>query len=357
LAKWSARRSAAQPLLLAIAEEKRVLAEVIARPQAYPVVAELRCEDFSVLAHRRIWEEIAEVGNAALDGAAATTDEELAEVEKLLDGVSFDSALSGLDDEAGSEVGELRKVEGAGTLSTKELLDLGGKVLAAYDDRTRTAGAVPPVPGQDDQAPFVREVKQPGRNRFAWTVVLTALGWGAMPYLISKMALHSVGGSLLAGAAVLVLGVTTIEIALVDYDTFYVDYPVLAVGGGLAWLLTVGSALMTHRPSALLAVLIAVVAFAFFEAMNLIYKRVRQRHGMGFGDSVLLLVAIGVPAALTGSPRLGWYSLIVALLAAIAGRVGQLAAKRAEGGSPFALGPYLAMGWLLTWILLAGSVS
>jgi prepilin signal peptidase PulO-like enzyme (type II secretory pathway) len=353
LAKWSAERSAKQPILLAVDEERRLIAEIIFDPKSYAVVSELNCEDFAVLAHRRIWEEIKTVGDDALDGATAVDEEQLAEVQALLVNVSFDDALGQLDDEAKAVADSLRAVEGVGDLTSGEVLDLGMKVLASYDDRTRVAGAVPPLPGDEGEPPFVRRVREPSRVRVAATCLMAAVALAAIPYLVSQTIGHSVVGSLFCGTALFLLGITSIEIALVDFDTYYVDYPVLAVGGGAAWLATVGAALVTHRASVLLAGLIAVVAFGFFEAMNFFYRRVRHQHGMGYGDSMLLLVVIGIPSALTGSPRLGWYALIVSLLGAVAVQLPRMMSGRGERGTPFALAPYLALGWLPTWLLIS----
>ena len=53
VATFSSRRSAAQPLELALEEERSLLAEVLARPKAYAAVAELNPENLAVPAYGR----------------------------------------------------------------------------------------------------------------------------------------------------------------------------------------------------------------------------------------------------------------------------------------------------------------
>jgi len=352
LARFSSKRAAAQPLALAPEAEEIVLAEVLARPKAFAVVAELRPEELAVVAHQRIWSAIQTAGGGVLDGAIAADESELDALEAKIPNDLWDGIFDQLESEDAEVLEGLRGREGAGSLSVKELLKAGELVLAAYDDRTSLAGAVPAVPGGVGEAPFVRRVRDSSILRKIIVGFMSGLFLALSPWLVEHMGLHSNLGDALALVALVALSLTAIEIAIVDYDTFYVDYPVLAFGGGGAWVFTVLSALATHRPAALLAGLIALVVFGFFEVVNFFYKRIRHCHGMGFGDSVLLLVAIGVPAALTGSPRLGWYAMIVALLAAVAVRLIGMIARRVNSSSPFALAPYLALGWMIAWVLL-----
>lgn len=358
IAVFAAQRSARQPLQQASSEERDVLAQVLMRPKSFPVVAELDEDNFSVPAHGRIWACMKRVADPLIDGARPEQASEVAALEPRLPDDLFAPAgdvelptIAGLTAADLALAHELRtRLEAP--LSEDELVRRGTQVLIAYDDRTRTAGAFPPVATGDPEKPFVRQVARPSVRRKGALALLCAIGLGLTPWLAS----HLVEGSApraISMAAMVILTLLTVEIASVDFDTLYVDFPVLFIAGGACWALAVAAQLVDHSPRALvLALIISAVGFCFFEGLNFIYSKVRKRHGMGFGDSVLLIVAVGVPAALTGSPRLGWYAILAAAILAIVGFVLQAARHRASASTPFAFGPYLALGWIVAWVAL-----
>lgn len=352
VATFSSRRSAAQPLELALEEERSLLAEVLARPKAYAAVAELNPENLAVPAHRRIWQAVAVRGDAIIQGARAADEREAAIIAESIP----DDLLISLEEDIDSPedldiVAQLRRSSRSQAATVSELAEWGSAVLGAFDDRTSCAGAVPPVPGPSAELPWVREVKKPSRARMLAVSLLTALGLGLVPVFVGHLSLDSHLAVALSGLALVVLTMTAVEIAVVDFDTFYVDFRVLGFGGVLSLALVVGATLATSQPRRLLAGLIAVAVFTMVEVVNLLYRWIRHRHGIGFGDSILLLVSIGIPAALTGSPRLGWYALIFSGVVAILGFVVLAIRHHATTKNPFAFGPYLALGWIVAWVV------
>ena len=145
-------------------------------------------------------------------------------------------------------------------------------------------------------------------------------------------------------------------VSFVDQDTMYLDMPVFGYGVVTAWIFAILAGVTSGEASRLLAGLFVVVPlFIVFEVTNFLFQKVKGVAGMGFGDTLLLIGTSGIPAAISGSYLLGIHCLIAGLLSGIFVWV----VKRVKGEitreSPFAFGPYLAIGWILGW--LAGIIA
>jgi leader peptidase (prepilin peptidase) / N-methyltransferase len=139
----------------------------------------------------------------------------------------------------------------------------------------------------------------------------------------------------LLGWALLALAITDLrEMMLPDSLTL----PLLPAGLGTAlWLDPAG------LPDHLLG---AIVGFGFLYGLNVVYRQLRGRDGLGLGDAKLLAAA---------GAWLGWQALpsmlVVATLAAL-GAVGvaSLAGRRTAADTALPFGSFLCLGFWVTWL-------
>lgn len=348
VARFAARRTAAQPVALELGAEAELLGYVLAEPGAYAKVATLGPRDFALPAHQRIWQALQdecgmpEAGQETLPAGATLP------ARAALD-ATFEGTLSKAD------LALARALSANGPVGDDAaLLAAGGKVLDAGTDRNERGGAAPLSPG-DERVPLVRRVTEPTLRRQFFTRLLLGAGAGLSWYL----APFSGTARVLSGLALVVLSVLSIVVSLVDIDTMYLDFPTFWAGSALAWALAAGADLSAHEPRRLLAgVLVSFGIGAFFEGADFCYRKIRGSSGMGFGDTLLLFATIGVPAALVGSVPLGVDAVFAGLVAGIVGALVHAAVSRRHGESfgrksPFAFGPYLAAGWFLALLVNA----
>lgn len=98
-----------------------------------------------------------------------------------------------------------------------------------------------------------------------------------------------------------------------------------------------------------------VVALAWatvFVVMNLIYRMLRGITGMGFGDVLITLAAAGVPAVVSADALVGFTGIVAAMLLALLWHLPRLLGGAIGKRDAFALGPFLAVGWLCSWTVL-----
>lgn len=119
-----------------------------------------------------------------------------------------------------------------------------------------------------------------------------------------------------------------------------VTLPLLAVG-------LVYQALQ-DMPALIEGVIGSVAAMMFMVALNLIYKALRGRDGLGYGDAKLMGAA---------GAWLGWEPLSIVLLLGSLSALSHIAARallsleRIDAQKQIAFGPYLAFGIWLSWLL------
>ena len=363
LARLATRRALAQPLPVAPEHEAALISALLADPGYVPQVEAIKPEDFCTDQHRRIWEVLLRaVGSDGLPKAEALEVAGAHEVQappaqagaQKLAWAALEAALDGADLSLARTL-EAREV-GLGPSGREErLLAAGEKVIDAGVDRNERGGAGLVVPGPQGGPPLVRAYREPSRRRTAITGATVAAAGAVSWYIVPG---HGYG-RLLAALALLVLVVTGAIISIVDVDTMYLDMPTFVAGSCSAWAATIGADLLAGESAWLLAgVAVTIGAGVFFEVMNYTYKRARGTTGLGFGDTMAVILTIGVPAALTGSVTIGIDSLLAGMLAAIAGaaahKVVTVRTGEAFGAkTPFALLPYLSSGWALAMTVAA----
>ncbi len=128
-------------------------------------------------------------------------------------------------------------------------------------------------------------------------------------------------------------------IAVVDLKTHRIpdrlSLPLIAIGLAYAFW-------SSDRPW-LAHVIGAIAGYASLAGFGALYYRLRGREGLGLGDAKLFAAA---------GAWLGWQHLpFVLLVASLGGLLYAGVARRAHAHSPLALGPWLALGLWIGWLL------
>lgn len=307
----AARRAAAQPVWVDVEAEAVCVAGLRDDPGR---AGRLGPNDLTRPEYVRIWAVLAAGGDAThLDPQAA-------------------AVLAALDD---AEVDDAAFAAAA------------ARVLDAAADRERFNGASRLVPTGDPDAPLRRT-----RMRLNGTRVTI----GALVGAVAGGVGAAVTDGVPALVAVWVLSFAAVEAAFVDADTMYLDTPIWWPACALAWGATAWALVDEGRVGALGVGLatVAGLAVALFLA-DRTYRAVRGVSGLGSGDTMILVGTAGVPGALTGSIAVGFWAFLAALVLAVAVELprtiragsGVDAADEDAGRQPFALGPFLAVGWIV----------
>ncbi len=140
-----------------------------------------------------------------------------------------------------------------------------------------------------------------------------------------------------------ILALTLARLSAIDLATFRMPdtltMPLTAGGLALSWILADSATLLERA-------LAAAGAFALIVGIDMIYRRLRGRQGMGLGDAKLFAAA--------GS-WLGAEPLSQVLLWATASALAAVAVAALRGGAltketRIAFGPFLAFGFWMAWI-------
>lgn len=370
LAIWcvvvAARRTVKQPLALAMSDESVFLTGILAQLGRLPYVLAIEVDDFAVGSHRRIWsavleaagEDISQLSEDPTDAECARAGEALedraeefhAQVHRVL----AQGEMAAVDL---ARVAYLSQESAQSAPDDDAVLDAGQVVLVAGNSRNvlRGRGKIVPSSSPDslkmDTPPLRRLFVVPSRLRRVVGALLAGVAGVLIPAFVTQAGFVGAGFWLaVASLGVLVLG--ALVLSLVDIDTLYIDLKAFLVTSGLAWGLTIAAVGVAGEWGRLLVGVVVVACVAvLFEVVNRVYRAVRGVDGQGFGDTLLVLATVGVPAALANDWILGYYAVMAGFVAALVGwAVGKAAGSGADARSPIAFGPYLAAGWVVGWI-------
>jgi prepilin signal peptidase PulO-like enzyme (type II secretory pathway) len=354
LVKLAAKRSTYQPIGVASEAERCLIATVMRDPYQYLRLTLLTPDMFAHRQHREIWATFDSLLTDAKEGAKSAID---SKDEKKLEALIVEMRLVNTVTPATVELIRERtllhfstdEIEGVAARNEEELLDAGMLVLDAYDDRTRLNGASQIVETPEGSlTPLERVHTHAGIGRAVIGSLLLAVMF-IVGAFTANVATSSKYGMLLAVSSFAVLSVGSLLWAFVDWDTFYLDTPSFWILGSISWVFAVAAAFADGDPKRVLAGLsIAVGGALVLEAANLAFKLLRGQDGMGGGDTLILLATAGVPAALTGSWQLGYLCVMGSMVLGVLGWVVLRLSGRITRESPFAFGPYLALGWALS---------
>lgn len=329
-----------------------LLAAIWARPYRLPFIHSLPTDAFDHPRTRALLEAMRQAANLPQE---VTEQEEAArlgkqlqedatswrrEVARLLPDQDLLDSLSDRDLWDRFATGQNLYQEG----SDKKAMAALDKVTAAYQERF-----VSPVHAEFLFTPSEQHTPiDPGSwSRVQPKVTLTRRlisALAAVVYVATiPFLLEVVTSPLLAAAAWLVTGAGLIIISFVDHDTMSLHIKTWVLTLVAAWSLTIAANF--QHPSWLLAGFFsALVVVILFEVLNRLFFILRGVHGQGFGDTLIVMVSVGIPAALTGSWMAGYLSLMSALVAAIIYYLLRKAFTASTKEEPFAFGPWLAVG-------------
>jgi prepilin signal peptidase PulO-like enzyme (type II secretory pathway) len=323
LVRYASRRAAAQPVSYDATAERQVLAGAYTDPTLVAELAEagVHAGCFADTGRSQAWQALVdavEVHGAGTDAAAA--------------------AAATLD------TGIVTPTESGSTVDLAAMGRSTSRLLDAADDRERYPGRLPLERCAD--GPPRRVPQRPAAARYA-VAAATMAAFGALAGMWA-------GGPLTAAVLVL-LGAYAYCSATIDHDTLLVDSRTVVVGTLAGWgLLAVAAAAGEISWSKMvLAAVVTVGWVVIFEIINAAYKLLRHIDGIGFGDALLLPVCIGVPTAVSGSVWVGGYAVIAAFALAGVVTLPLVMLKRRSRTDPFALGPFLAVGWVASWATAA----
>ena len=166
---------------------------------------------------------------------------------------------------------------------------------------------------------------------FATTITGAVLVASQLPVLVN------VAAALMTLAAVVV--------ALVDWDTLYVDFPAL----GVATVAGTAGAVAGWGAGSVPALMVSLGFLGALGVLFVVYRILRGVWGMAGGDILLMPAFVVAPAMFTQTPALVLWSFLAALLLSLGG----YAATHRQGKDvPYAFGPYLVFGWVAALALL-----
>jgi prepilin signal peptidase PulO-like enzyme (type II secretory pathway) len=333
LARFAARRSAAQPLHHHPHDEERVIATVLAHPSSYAALAELEPEHFTSEERRAAWSAIAEA--SGIQRPSGTLGK--AEIERL--GTQVRGDLSTV---VGSRLDITRYREPFAPEERKAFLRAASQVFNAGLDRTEYVGRARVVYVPGGEPPVVRVVPPPSRAQKTGAALLGCAGGVTAALIGAKV-------NPLAVLALCLLAAGSVLWTLVDLDTLYIDAGTFWPAATVIWALTLASLWQAGETLALavMGLVSAGLVVALLEILSQVIGRLRGQPGMGTGDYQLILVMVGVPVALTGDWSLGyWVVNASALFALAAWAVARLRDRTVTRSTPFAFGPALAAGWV-----------
>jgi prepilin signal peptidase PulO-like enzyme (type II secretory pathway) len=228
------------------------------------------------------------------------------------------------------------------------------RILA--EERVLYPGAAVWQENADTDRSLIRVVRPASVQRALWHALACGVGVGASAWLYANV--HYLGDAKAGGEswgllALVALVLGGVVIAAVDHDTLFLDVPALVVSGGVAWFAAVMCAQARDDRAALYGgVLVAIAWGGCFVLMNAMYKLIRGQTGLGFGDVLITLAAGGVPAVVSGEPMVGFGGILAAMILAMLWQTPKLVRKEIGKRDAFALGPFLACGWIASWFVL-----
>jgi hypothetical protein len=353
LALVAAKRATRQPVDFDIAAEQDLLRWIIHSPADIVRVQDLEAEHFASTDHVTLWNTIrtfcAAVPRVDIDADEITIAEAGSFAPKDLHQLltsQHPHLLAAFDNAVERE---------RGMQAAQYIYDTGR-------DRIMYPGNSPIVRGDVGEAPLVRRYVAPRIGRHLIAALLTAAAGAISPLLAAQLWPTGLP-YLLALAALVCLTVGSVIWALVDQDTMMIDLETFFPLAGVAWVLTLIADIVGGEPlRALSGFLLSLGIAAFFLIINRLYRRFKQAttgvavDGMGGGDSWLVIATAGVPAALAGEANLWYLCAMSGMVAAITVWLVRWPTPwRISRTTPFAFGPYLALGWILgSWAYIAG---
>jgi len=345
LVRVAAWRTQKQPMSCHPEAEVLLLRTLLKRPQDSALVLDLEAEHFVDPARGSLWSEMKSHCMKYVEHGEETTREQSLGNRDTLNGKlpeNFKEMLT-------FNVLNAAAVEGdADIMNEADMVVAAEKIYSSGLDRTRYVGNSKVVRTGDPLAPLMRDASRPTKAHIL--VYLLVMFTGTLVSLSVGTAVSSGVAAVAYAASMLVLLSGGIVWTIVDLDTLYIDVPTLLLFGGSAWALTaIGAFISGTLANVLTALAATLVVVGSVFIMSLGHAKLRGNPGMGTGDFMLMPATLGVPVAITGMWVMTNWILLTSLILGILGWVVKYLKVQDFGRrTPYAFGPYLACGWVLT---------
>lgn len=235
------------------------------------------------------------------------------------------------------------------TIYENKINEYASNLISSYEDRTSYNGVNKIISTNEKEKPLVREATRPNVSMQVVALVVTFLG---------SIAILNFESNWLGRVALLILLVASLEWAIVDLMTMYLDDKAFYLGVSLGWGLTILALWEQHRLSQLIpGVVFTLAMVVIFEGINKYFRYRRGMDGLGFGDTLIIVGTVGIPTALAGAWVLGYRIVMLSFILGIMGFFYMKIVNKHKKTQPFAFGPYLAIGWvfgIISWVLTNG---
>lgn len=235
------------------------------------------------------------------------------------------------------------------TIYENKINEYASNLISSYEDRTSYNGVNKIISTNEKEKPLVREATRPNVSMQVVALVVTFLG---------SIAILNFESNWLGRVALLILLVASLEWAIVDLMTMYLDDKAFYLGVSLGWGLTILALWEQQRLSQLIpGVVFTLAMVVIFEGINKYFRYRRGMDGLGFGDTLIIVGTVGIPTALAGAWVLGYRIVMLSFILGIMGFFYMKIVNKHKKTQPFAFGPYLAIGWvfgIISWVLTNG---
>ena len=231
----------------------------------------------------------------------------------------------------------------------EKINDFAANLISCHEDRTSYNGINKIIVTGERETPLVREATKPSSAMQAISLIITLLG---------SVAILNFENNWYGRVALLILLVASLEWAIVDLMTMYLDDKAFYLGVSLGWGLTILSLWNQGELTQLIPGLVFTLTMVIiFEGINKYFRYRRGMDGLGFGDTLIVVGTVGIPTALAGAWVLGYRIVMLSFILGIIGFFYMKVTRKHKKTQPFAFGPYLAIGWvfgIVSWILTNG---
>lgn len=235
------------------------------------------------------------------------------------------------------------------TIYEDKINEYASNLISSFEDRTSYNGVNKIITTNEKEQPLVREATRPSVSMQVVALVVTFLG---------STAILNFESNWLGRVALLILLVASLEWAIVDLMTMYLDDKAFYLGVSLGWGLTILSLWEQKRLSQIIpGVVFTLAMVVIFEGINKYFRYRRGMDGLGFGDTLIIIGTVGIPTALAGAWVLGYRIVMLSFILGIMGFFYMKIVNKHKKTQPFAFGPYLAIGWvfgIISWVLTNG---
>lgn len=203
---------------------------------------------------------------------------------------------------------------------------------------------------------YRRIMKKYPKSLYALTTTLSFLGFYSFFHLATlRYSEESLLTQILIFTTLALLMLSSLSWAIVDMYTMYLDYEFFKLSCAITSIpLFLSFALLkgSNQEKITLFIktlLVPIGILLFMWVILFLFKRIKGLDGMGLGDFYIIFPVILIPLLYLNDLRFAFHAFMLSNLLGILGwLVLRVQGKLKSSKDPFAFGPYLATGWIIT---------